>query len=209
VSCTARLAVTGTAPPFGGEPDRPVEAPGEEFARGHYEQLVAVSGTLEVGDEETPLRGFGLRDHSWGPRTWQAPWYYRWLTANFGPGAGFGLSRVARRDGPGTRTGFVWDDGALRSVDQLEVTTVWSKGSLPSPVQLRVGVVAGGRRLEVQGTVLRTVPLRNRRRGSDGMLETRIAEGLTRWTLSDGRVGFGWAEYLDQVIDGQVVGLAE
>ena len=37
-----------------------------------------------MGDEEWAIDGYGLRDHSWGPRFWQAPWYYRWLTANFG-----------------------------------------------------------------------------------------------------------------------------
>ena len=39
------------------------------------------------------IDGFGLRDHSWGPRYWQAPWYYRWLTANFGDDFGFMGSR--------------------------------------------------------------------------------------------------------------------
>ncbi len=43
--------------------------------------------------------GLGLRDHSWGPRSWQAPLYYRWLTANFGDDFGFmaQLDRRARR----------------------------------------------------------------------------------------------------------------
>ncbi len=94
---------------FGGEPDEPAERPGEEFARGHYEQLVEATGTVQVGDERWKLDGYGLRDHSWGPRYWQAPWYYRWLTGNFGKDFGFMGSRIARRDGPGTRGGFVWD----------------------------------------------------------------------------------------------------
>ena len=55
--------------------------------------------SIRVGDEEWEIDGFGLRDHSWGPRYWQAPWYYRWLTANFGADFGFMGSRVARRDG--------------------------------------------------------------------------------------------------------------
>jgi hypothetical protein len=38
---------------------------------------------------------------------------------------------------------------------------------------------------------------------------TRISEGLTEWTLSDGRVGYGLSEYLDQIVDDQPVGLAE
>ena len=55
--------------------------------------------SIRVGDEEWEVDGFGLRDHSWGPRFWQAPWWYRWLTANFGDGLRLrGLDhRVARR----------------------------------------------------------------------------------------------------------------
>ena len=68
----------------------------EEFAKGHYEQLVAGHGTVTLGDESWEVSGHGLRDHSWGPRFWQAPWYYRWLTANAGPDFGFMASRVAK-----------------------------------------------------------------------------------------------------------------
>jgi hypothetical protein len=57
----------------------------------------------------------------------------------------------------------------------------------------------------VKGKVLNLIPLRNRR---DGMV-TRISEGLTEWTLKDGRVGYGLSEYLDQIIDDEPVGLAE
>ena len=53
--------------------------------------------------------------------------------------------------------------------------------------------------------MLNLIPLRNRR---DGRV-TRISEGLTEWTLEDGRVGYGLSEYLDQIIDDQPVGLAE
>ena len=82
--CEVHITFTGQGKPsmFGGEPDTPHETPGEEFAKGHYEQLVAAHGTMRVGDREWEINGHGLRDHSWGPRYWQAPWYYRWLTAN-------------------------------------------------------------------------------------------------------------------------------
>lgn len=82
---------------FGGEPDVAHEKPGEEFAKGHYEQLVEATGSIRVGSEEWQINGCGLRDHSWGPRYWQAPWYYRWLTANFGSDLGFMASRVAKK----------------------------------------------------------------------------------------------------------------
>jgi hypothetical protein len=54
------------------------------------------------------------------------------------------------------------------------------------------------------------VPLRNRRQTPEGeWLQTRISEGLTEWTMDDGRVGWGLSEYLDQIVDGEPVGRAE
>ena len=52
------------------------------------------------------------------------------------------------------------------------------------------------------------IPLRNRRPDPDtgDMLVTRISEGMTEWTLEDGRKGYGLSEYLDQIIDGAPVG---
>ena len=32
---------------------------------------------------------------------------------------------------------------------------------------------------------------------------------MTEWTLDDGRIGYGLSEYLDQIIDGAPVGIAE
>ncbi|MET0491139.1 MAG: hypothetical protein ABW143_12985, partial [Acidimicrobiales bacterium] len=107
------LTYTRVSDMFGGEPEETHEKPGEEFAKGHYEQLVRGVGEITVDGTTYPVDGYGLRDHSWGPRYWQAPWYYRWLTANFGDDFGFMGSRVARRDGDGTRGGFVWENGTL------------------------------------------------------------------------------------------------
>ncbi len=62
----------------------------------------------------------------------------------------------------------------------------------------------------MRGSVLGLIPLRNRRRDTDGNeLVTRISEGLTQWTLDDGRIGYGLSEYLDQIVDGVPVGLGE
>ena len=111
---------------FGGEPDEPHETPGEEFAKGHYEQLVAGSGHIRVGEREWHVEGFGLRDHSWGPRYWQAPWYYRWLTANVGRDFGFmGQPGRPAATRTGTRGGFVWEDGKLHYCDSLELKTTY------------------------------------------------------------------------------------
>ena len=198
------LTYNGLSAMFGGESDQPQEAPGEEFARGHYEQLVSASGTVKVGDDSWDIEGFGLRDHSWGPRYWQAPWYYRWLTANFGPNFGFMASRVARQEGPGTRAGFVWDGTALHYCDQVEISTGW-RGEDSYHDTVNVTLRSGDEQWKAEGKVLSLIPLRNRR---DERL-TRISEGMTRWTTEDQRVGYGLSEYLDQIVDGSPVGLAE
>ncbi len=208
-TCTAELTYRGVSAMFGGEPDEPHERPGEEFAKGHYEQLVGARGTITVDDTTYKIDGFGLRDHSWGPRYWQAPWYYRWLTANFGDGFGFMGSRIARRDSEGTRGGFVWDGDQLHLCHDFEVSTEWvGEDDYHQRIDATLRAkAADGSRLEwnVKGEVLNLIPLRNRR----DELVTRISEGLTQWTLDDGRVGFGWSEYLDQIVDGAPVGLDE
>lgn len=215
VSCEVELAYRGTGPMFGGEdPDR-VERPGEEFARGHYEQLVGAKGVIRIGDASFPVSGYGLRDHSWGPRTWQAPWYYRWLTGNAGADFGFMASRVARRDGGGTRGGFVVEHGEMHWCDLVELSTTWSADNYQE--SLTATLRSGSRSWTVSGRVLSLIPLRNRREAPSGeLLVTRIAEGLTEWTVRSGgdesspaRVGYGLSEYLDQIIDGQPVGVAE
>ena len=203
------LVYRRAADPFGGEPEESHEKPGEEFARGHYEQLVSATGTITVGDQSWEVDGFGLRDHSWGPRTWQAPWYYRWLTANVGADFGFMGSRIARRDADGTRGGFVWEDGRIHLCHDFEITTTWEGDDhyhQGIEAVLRAKDAEGEpKEWRVTGRVLNLIPLRNRR---DGKV-TRISEGLTEWTLADGRVGYGLSEYLDQIVDGEPVGIAE
>jgi hypothetical protein len=209
VPCRVALTYRGVAPMFGGEPEEHVERAGEEFARGHYEQLVAATGTIAVGDDSVDVDGFGLRDHSWGPRYWQAPWYYRWLTANFGAGFGFMGSRIARRDSDGIRGGFVWDGTDLHLCDDFRIRSEWDGEDRYHRI-VEAELRAGERAWKVRGTVLSMIPLRNRRTAPDGTaLHTRISEGLTEWTLDDGRVGYGLSEYLDQIVDGTPVGLAE
>ena len=207
--CEVHLTYRGLSAMFGGEPDQPHEKPGEEFAKGHYEQLIGGRGTIRVGTLEWDIDGYGLRDHSWGPRYWQAPWYYRWLTANFGPSFGFMGSRVARRDSNGTRGGFVWDGTALHLCNDFEIATQWT-GDDSYHQEITATLRSKERSWSVTGSVRSLIPLRNRRTTPDGeQLVTRISEGLTEWKLDDGRTGYGLSEYLDQIIDGQPVGTAE
>ena len=189
---------------------RRTRSPGEEFAKGHYEQLVEATGSIRVGDEEWAIDGFGLRDHSWGPRYWQAPWYYRWLTANFGPDFGFMVSRIARRDGEGTRGGFVWDGREAPPLRRLRDRHGAGRARTRYHESITATLRSEDQEWRMTGKVLNLIPLRNRRLDPDGnMLVTRISEGMTEWTLDDGRIGYGLSEYLDQIIDGRPVGVAE
>jgi len=207
--CEVRLTYRGLSAMFGGEPDEPHEKPGEEFAKGHYEQLIGGRGTVRVGDQEWAIDGYGLRDHSWGPRYWQAPWYYRWLTANFGEDFGFMGSRIARQDGPGTRGGFVWDGDQLHLCNDFEISTEW-QGDDHYHESINATLRSKDKEWSVTGTVRSLIPLRNRRKTPEGEhLVTRISEGLTEWKLDDGRVGYGLSEYLDQIIDDKPVGVDE
>ena len=195
VEVTLDLAIRGVGPMFGGE--RSGGAAGDhemEFARGHYEQHHRARGTLSIAGRRIDFDGLGLRDHSWGPRSWQAPAWYRWLTANFGEDFGFMASVVAARDGSETRGGFVHRVRELVLVRDVEIETeVVGEQRVHDRIRARLHC-ADGATLEVTGRVLSLIPLRHRR---DGRV-TRISEGMTEWRC-EGRTGHGLSEYLDQI----------
>ena len=193
VAVELALEIEGVGPMFGGEPTE--QRAGEmEFARGHYEQHHRARGELSIDGRRFDVDGLGLRDHSWGPRYWQAPAYYRWLTANFGEDFGFMGSHVVRRDGGETRGGFVHRGRELVPVRKLAIDTEFAG---PERLHQRIRAqleCADGKTLDVEGRVLSLIPLRNRREGQ----VTRISEGMTEWRC-EGRTGFGLSEYLDQL----------
>ena len=184
---------------------RPVRP--QDFARGHTEQHMAITGTVQVGEQRFDVTdGFGLRDHSWGPRIWQSIWWYRWLTASFGPARlRAARSRCARTSDAPHRQRLRVRRRPLRRHD----------GSCPcaTDAHLRLrrrvvprsattsSVTTDDHVYELDGDVWSNIPLRNRR---DGMV-TRITEGMTRWSCGD-LAGAGLSEYLDQVVDDVPVG---
>jgi hypothetical protein len=210
VDAAVKLDYRGVSPMWGGEPvnddGSPITENAEQgFARGHYEQHVGAHGVVRVADQEWEVDGFGLRDHSWGPRYWQSPWWYRWLTANFGEDFGFMISIITSRDGGQRIGGVVLEDGEYRTIDDAKLETEW-RGADSYHQEMRAWAHTADRDYEITGSVLSLIPLRNRRQTPDGdMLVTRISEGMTEWRC-DGKVGFGLSEYLDQIVDGQPVG---
>jgi hypothetical protein len=200
-NCTATLDLRAAAPPYA----ETFDGDGESFAPHHYEQLTTVTGVLSLGDASTDVNGFGLRDHSWGPRSWQAPYFYRWVHGST-DGLGFMGAYFGDAGGSDRSGGFVWDGAHLHLCDDIEVSTQRDVDSQPQSVT--VALAAAQRRWVFRGEVDAVVPLRHRRRDDDGARNaTRIAEAATVWTAEDGTTLYGMSEYLDQVHDGLPVGL--
>ena len=165
----------------------------QQFAKAHYEQHMAIRGELCIADERIAIEGFGLRDHSWGPRHWQAIEGYEWLTMNFGPDLGAMIS-VIRRDGTERAGGVIVRNDEIESIRKVELESRYEPNGLYHEfVTARIETAAGEKHV-ISGDVKGFIPLRNRR---DGML-THIGEGMTEWHWGD-RVGFGLSEFLKQM----------
>ena len=216
VPCTIDLTHRAVGRAWGGEPEwedgdeRPAVDPDKAFARGHTEQHMAVTGTVVVDGEVFDLTdGLGLRDHSWGPRSWQSVWWYRWLTGNVGPGLGFAMTVAGDEGGRQHTHGFLYDrarygDDRLVPIRGVELRSEYDAERYHRA--LHASVRTDDHTYAIDGTVWSNIPLRNRKQAPTGeWLMTRIAEGMTTW-VCDGAAGSGLAEYLEQVVDDVPVG---
>jgi hypothetical protein len=197
-----RLAISidlehhAVGPMYGGRTNRSEaeRAAEQQFAKAHYEQHMAVRGTLRIDGEPIAIEGHGLRDHSWGPRHWQAIHSYEWLTLNFGDDFGAMVS-VIRRSPEDERThGVVVRGDRLDPVTHATVSAEFADNGLYHRSVKANLETRGGESLEIHGQVKGFIPLRNRRDG----LVTHIGEGMTEWRCGE-RVGYGLSEFLRQV----------
>jgi hypothetical protein len=213
VEASIDLRYRGLSPMYGGEPvdenGKPFDQKGNNFAKGHYEQHVGARGSVTVGDETWKVDSYGLRDHSWGPRNWSAPWWYRWLTGNCGDDFGFMISLIASRDGRKMRSGIIFADGEYKMVRDCRIKTEWQGNDIYHQTIAAVAKT-DDREYSITGKVLNLIPLRHRRTTPEGeALLTRISEGMTEWQVEGVGTGYGLSEYLDQIIDGVPVGVSE
>ncbi len=161
-----------------------------QFARAHTEQHMRVAGSIELNGEPLNFSGWGLRDHSWGPRYWQATPSYRWITGNFSDDLGM----IVRTNGQGEGGGLFHEGQELIRIEKTQLSTEYEPGtryhrSLRAELSL-----ADGRERVLEGRVMGFIPLRNRRKGT----HTHVGEGMTEYTLDGELVGYGLSEYLDQ-----------
>jgi len=211
VDCSVHLEWSGVSPMYGG---RPVYEDGTEieqdpetsFAKAHYEQHGTVKGQIVVGDEAITIDGLGLRDKSWGPRHWQALYWYRWLPMVFSPDFAMMLSVIGRdAEGTGIRAGgMVLEGDEYKILEDCRIESTWDENLYQTGMTCWAKTT--DREYNITGDVLSMIPLRSRRKTPDGeQLLTRITEAMTRYEC-DGQVGIGMSEYLDQIIDGRPVG---
>jgi len=185
-----------TAPAYGSSGSRhKVVDPEKEFAKAHYEQHMRVHGTVDIDGAVTQIDGLGLRDHSWGPRYWQAIWSYRWLTINFGPDFNAMVSTIWRDKDTRTQGGVVIRGDKIDQITGVDIDTEFDDGVLFHKSLVAHLKLNTGEQLEVTGKVMGFIPLRNRREG----MTTHVGEGMTEYRCGDA-VGYGLSEYLDQVV---------
>ena len=169
--------------------------PEKEFAKAHYEQHMVVRGTIAVDADTYEIDGLGLRDHSWGPRYWQAIHRYRWLTINFAPDFGMMVSTVWQDEENRTQGGVVLRGDKLDRITSVDIDTDYADNGLFHKSLVAHLGLASGEKLDVSGQVMSFIPLRNRREN----LQTHVGEGMTEYRCGE-HVGYGLSEYLDQVV---------
>jgi hypothetical protein len=193
------------SPVHGGEPvnDAVPTMYGRDFSLGHFNQHGRVRGEISVGGETFPIDGRGWRDHSWGPRYWQAIYFYRLFIANFSNGDGFMLLKITDKSGLTRRVGVLLVGGQYEEILDMDLSTQWSDSK--DPVRVDIGVRTANRKAVIAGDIVTLAPLRNRRKADGEILESRIAEGFTRFTW-DGRQGYGMTEYIERIEGGNLAG---
>ncbi len=184
--------------PVYGSAGRPEAEPAadeeREFARAHYEQHMRSQGTLTIDGETTEIEGTWLRDHSWGPRSWQAIHSYRWLTCTFGDDFRIMVSEISPQEGVRHQNGVVIRGETFERIRSVDIETEFVQDT---PYHKRISANLGlesGERLVLEGTVKGFIPLRNQRAGK----LTHIGEGMTEYRCGD-RTALGISEYLDQI----------
>ena len=123
---------------------------------------MAGAGVLTLGEERFELSGYGLRDHSWGPRYWQNIAWYRWLPMNFGRDFAMMLSIVTRPDGQQRMGGMVLENGAYTLLREVSIAC----RNMTRTIAKRACAASPAPKIEeyvVTGEVMSLIPLRNRR----------------------------------------------
>ena len=203
------LTVTGNGDSFGASGEDRANILEESMALGHYEQFILNAGTLRLGGNEYPIAGGGLRDHSWGPRDWSGPLYYRWISASFDDGLAIMGLEVAQPGGTFTRRAAIVSGGVASEAHIADVRLDWTADGFCRAISCVLKSAHGDMTLTgTARTPEQFVPLRHHRPAegtSHGV--TRIGYSSYDFTLGDGRRGLGIVEVHDRIVDGRPISM--
>jgi hypothetical protein len=205
------LDYEGVSPMYGGEivtlDGRPIElVPELAVYRGHTEQNMAARGHITVDGHRWAIDGIGYRDKSWGPRHWHNFFWYKWLPITFDRDFGVLLSIKGRKGQSNHISGNVLRAGRYEPVIDAHIDTEYDAQYYPRSLTARITTGQGSYTLT--GTVRSLVPLRHRHAGGDPTSYTRITESMTEYNC-EGRTALGMTEYLDVMVGGVPISLAE
>ncbi len=178
-------------------------------ARGHFEQSGLVTGTISVGDEAFDVRGYGVRDKSWGPRDWGAgdreddsstqetrqdaagpqP-FVNWFSMNFGDYAALGGSCFRHKDGVVRGEGWMQRDGESLELKDVVIETDYKADSIIHEQVRLTATTSKGEAISMTGQVLSVCPTKIPMPGG----ATFVNEGLAEFKWGD-RTGYGIAEH--------------
>lgn len=176
----------------------------DAIAVGHYQGPCTVVGWIEVDGTRIDVSSFGFRDHSWGPRKWHGPQWWRWISCLADEKNGFVAwsQKIGDQVSPGH--GMVLRDGVFERVNEVTVESTYGEAPYyPESMNVRMRTESGDE-VRATGTVFHNVPLRNRR---DGQI-ARLGEFLVRLEF-EGMTGYGISEYHDRMVDGIPAGMSE
>jgi len=167
----------------------------KSFAKAHYEQNMRVSNGFITGlPPPAPQRLFlqsasGLRDHSWGPRFWQAIQGYRWINGNLNDLVGFSVSLIGDKAHGVIKIG----EGRILSLKHVDLKAKYMSSSefegISHPEDASemlsgyrmVLETSCGSKISLSAKVISFVPLRNRRNGET----TYLGEGMTEFKVDN------------------------
>ncbi|CCW18397.1 hypothetical protein EBBID32_27500 [Sphingobium indicum BiD32] len=203
--------LTAASPMHGGEivnPDGTAWAldPATSSYRGHTEQHVAVTGTVELDGEVLDFDGFGFRDKSWGPRHWGNLYWHKWTPVTFDRDFGVLLALMGRPGQPPAVVGHIHRHGVLLPLKDARLEVDYDADGIQRKFNLDLLTENGWTHLT--GEALSNVPLQHRRTDDSGHeTRVRIVKAMTRFTC-EGRSALGMSEFLDLIEDGCPVSLA-
>jgi hypothetical protein len=194
VPVSMRLAVEHTGPMIGSASGDRQGAVIFLDGVGHYQQAIALCGTLQAGDECWQFSGFGARDHSWGRRVWSSIFRDRSIWITFGRDLAFICCKTwLDPNAPPDVMGCVIEGTSVTPFRRIDLETMFRPDSHDHQSLSVTLEDVKGRRYVLHGQVLAYVPLRHRSPDHETVF---LGQAMTQFKL-DGRTALGLSEYFD------------